>query len=183
MRNKRTTPEINSSSMADIAFLLLIFFLVTTQFVTDKGILIQLPPKIDQPDQLIPEREILLVQINSHNAIMVNKDRVEDPKELIEIVRGHVMNHGQDPDLSTKPDRAIVSVKADRGTRYDVYMAVMDAVDQAYNEMYAEKVGITLGEWLGLNTSKSARDRELYDRAKEGLPKQVSLAEPSDIEG
>ena len=186
MKKSRQSPEINSSSMADIAFLLLIFFLVTTQFASDKGILIQLPPKIEDQEREeinIPDYEILTILINSSDKLLVEGDRMDEVSDLVQTVKDHVLNNGQNPEYSSKPEKAIVSIKADRGTTYEMYLSVLDAVDQAYNEIYAEKLGITAAEFLALDRVKSERDKAMYDRAKEGLPKQVSIAEPTDIGG
>ena len=181
MRNSKKSPEINSSSMADIAFLLLIFFLVTTQFSSDKGILIQLPPKLDEvpPEQVdIPEKEILTVLINSADALLVEGDRMDVVTDLTQKVKDHVLNNGQDPTLSSLPTKAIVSIKADRGTSYEMYLSVLDAVDKAYNEMYAARLGITVEEWGELDSNS-----EQYKLVKKEMPKQVSIAEPTDIGG
>ncbi|HAA14886.1 MAG TPA: hypothetical protein DCE41_25625 [Cytophagales bacterium] len=180
MRNSKKAPEINSSSMADIAFLLLIFFLVTTQFASDKGILIQLPPKLDEkpPELEIPDYQILTVLINSYDNLLVNNDPMKEVTDLTQKVKDHVLNNGVDPTLSTAPDKAIVSIKSDRGTTYEMYLSVLDAVDQAYNELYADKLGITPAEFRELDNSS-----EEYQKAKEGMPKQVSIAEPTDIGG
>lgn len=181
MRNSKKAPEINSSSMADIAFLLLIFFLVTTQFASDKGILIQLPPKLDEipPEQIeIPDYEILTVLINSADALQVEGDRMDDVADLVQMVKDHCLNEGRDPDFSSAREKAIVSIKADRGTSYEMYLSVLDAVDQAYNEMYARYLQISAFEFTELD-----RGSEQYDAAKAWLPKQVSIAEPTDIGG
>jgi len=168
--------------MADIAFLLLVFFLVTTIFTSDRGLLMQLPPKLDQPKQEIPEKEIMSIMINSNDDLLIEGERVESPELVASLVKEHLLNHGADPTLSSNPEKAIVSIKADRGTTYSVYLAVLDAVDQAYNEIYANKLGIEVSDWLALNPGGSGVERSMYNRAKQGFPRQVSLAEPTDIQ-
>lgn len=183
MRKERNTPEINSSSMADIAFLLLIFFLVTTQFASDKGLLTQLPPYEDEPPEVpMKEREIYKIQINSADKLLVEEEPMEDASLIREGIIAHVLNNGVDPDLSTEPKKAVVSIKADRGTTYERFIEVMDQVDMAYNELYGRQVGITGEEFRSLDM-KNDRDRALYDEARKAFPKAVSIAEPTNIGG
>ena len=178
MAKKSFKTTINSSSMADIAFLLLIFFLVTTMFSVDQGLPMQLPPKVDVPvTQNIPEHEILQVLLNSQDQLMVNGDRLPVEK-LAALVQDHVINYGKSPRLSSDPKKAIVSIKADRGTSYAAYLAVLDAVEEAYNGLYAEKLNISLEEFRVLD-----RSSEQYQYAKRGMPRQVSIAEPTDFGG
>ena len=93
-RNRdRGGPEINSSSMADIAFLLLIFFLVTTTIANDKGISLLLPPKPDDMEEIdikIQERNIFKVLINSADQLLVEGQPMEDPMLIREMVKVHV---------------------------------------------------------------------------------------------
>lgn len=180
MKSKKKAPEINSSSMADIAFLLLIFFLVTTQFSSEKGILLQLPPiqPEDQPIIEIPEHEILVVLVNSADRLLVNGDVMDDVGDLVQKVKDHCLNNGVDPTLSSEPKKAIVSIKADRGTTYEMYLSVLDAVDRAYNEMYADHLDIPIADVLKLENGS-----EQYKSSREYVPKQVSIAEPTDIGG
>lgn len=167
--------------MADIAFLLLIFFLVTTIFTSDRGLLLQLPPKIEHPPQEIPEKEIMSIMINSQDEFLVEGERITTTERVARLVKEHLLNHGAAPHLSSNPQKAIVSIRADRGTTYSTYLAVLDAVDRAYNEIYAAKLGIEVSDWLALNPGGSAVERSMYNRAKLGFPKQVSLAEPTGI--
>ena len=81
-RKKKSMPGINSSSTADIAFMLLIFFLTTTSMDTDKGLARRLPPPPDpsvkQDDNLkVKERNVLQVRINKDNQLMVGSERLD----------------------------------------------------------------------------------------------------------
>ena len=94
-RSKRQSSEVNAGSMADIAFLLLIFFLVTTTIASDKGIYVQLPPKPeDQVDVKLNERNIFNILINSRDMMLVE----ENPMEISELkaeVKKFITNNGK----------------------------------------------------------------------------------------
>lgn len=192
-RKDRGSAQINSGSMADIAFLLLIFFLVTTQIATDKGILIRLPPKPDPneppPDIKFNQRNIFKILINSQDDLLVEDEPLRDVTLLKDMVKKFVLNNGRDPDLSDSPSDAIVSIKADRGTSYDIFINVYDQCEAAYMEMYGEKVGLTAEEFRKLDRS-DPEQKKLYDRAREvgedgkpQFPKQISIADPTKYGG
>lgn len=195
--------------MADIAFLLLIFFLVTTTIANDKGIGMLLPPPPDpnQPevDIKIPERNIFKILANSQDKLLVeNEPYVGTMDELKQQVKEFILNFGnpgpegvevynslppslkafvnqsgRKPESSDDPTagNAIVSFKANRGTSYDLYINVLDAVTAAYNEVYAERVGITVDEWLTLDRDDEIQ-KDMYLRGRDGIPKAISIAEP-----
>ena len=151
-RNKgRDNPEINSSSMADIAFLLLIFFLVTTTIANDRGLSLQLPPNpedIENIDIKIPERNLFKIQINSADRLLVEGEPFEqDVTEIKEMIKDFVLNNGRDPESSDSPKDAIVSLKTDRGTSQERYIEVLDEIQGAYYDMYAARIGVTNKEW------------------------------------
>jgi len=198
----RGTPEVNSGSMADIAFLLLIFFLVTTTIANDKGILMQLPPPPEEEIEVkLQERNIFKILANSNDQLLVeNEPFNKSTGELKEMVKKHILNFGeissteaidlynslpgslksqvkQDPASSDSPGDAIVSFKANRGTSYELYIDVLDALHSAYNEIYAERAGITAEEFLQLDQSDDLQKR-IYKEARAGIPKAISIAEP-----
>lgn len=182
-RGKRAMPEINSGSMADISFLLLIFFLMTTTIATDRGIMLQLPPKPEQNQQQtveIQERNLFKIYLNSKDNLLVEGDPMDDMNRLKTLVKEFVLNYKANPGLSDSPEAAVISFKTDRGTTYERYLEVLDVVTAAYNEMYGERVGITSEEFRTLDL-KSPREKELYDRARENFPKNISFAEPSKV--
>ncbi len=207
-RKQRKQPEVNSSSMADIAFLLLIFFLVTTTIATDKGLTLRLPPKPD-PNQPPPDitknaRNIFKINVNSQDRIMVEDEILEDITELKGMVADFVLNFGQpkpddlklfnslpaslkakskqSPELSDSPGEAVVSFKTDRGTSYDIYVEILDQLQGAYYEIYAVRAGISSAEFRNLDRSKPDQKR-LYTLARNGFPMNISIAEPSKIGG
>lgn len=178
---------MNSGAMADIAFLLLIFFLVTTQILTNKGLTIMLPPKQppDQQEQVeIKEKNLFKVRVNSNDALLVEGERMDlnNLSTLKSDAKEFILNRGEDPTLSDSPEDAIVSLKTNRGTSYDVYISVLDALQGAYYEIYADRAGISVDQWRKLNT-KNPEDKEIYEDAREGIPMNISIAEPTDIGG
>ncbi len=193
-RNKRGNPEINSSSMADIAFLLLIFFLVTTTIANDKGLMIQLPPKpddIENIDVKLKEKNLFKVYVNSFDKLLVEGEPMQDISQLREKVKEHVTNNGRNPEMSDSPKKAVVSFKTDRGTSYELYISVLNELQGAYYEMYAERVGVSVGAWRDLSTKlDDPENRRLYDKGRDVnangdvmFPMNISIAEPSKIGG
>ena len=145
---KRSAPEVNAGSMADIAFLLLIFFLVTTTIETDSGLNRKLPPIEDVVDPpIIKEKNILPVVINKNNKLLVEEELVE-LKDLRSVAMEFLDNGGgkgedacdfcrgkRSPSSSDNPEKAIISLKNDRETAYKVYIAVQNELVAAYNEL------------------------------------------------
>lgn len=194
-RNKgRENPEINSSSMADIAFLLLIFFLVTTTIANDKGLLIPLPPDPEQlpPEDIkIPERNLFKIQVNSADKMLVEGEPfTSEVSEIKQMIKDFVNNNGADPTSSESPKKAIVSLKTDRGTTQAKFIEVLDNIQAAYYEMYADRAGVSTEQWRKIiDNLKEPDNRRLYDigRGKEEgdvkYPMNISIAEPSKIGG
>ena len=125
----RKSPEVNAGSMADIAFLLLIFFLVTTTIETDSGINRKLPPMEDQIDPpIIKEKNIFTVVVNKYSQILV-EEVLTDIKDLRGLAIDFLDNGGgigeeacdycqgeRSPRSSDNPEKAIISLKNDRET-------------------------------------------------------------------
>jgi biopolymer transport protein ExbD len=180
----RGSQQINSGSMADIAFLLLIFFLVTTTIASDKGLPLILPPKPD-PNQPPPEidknaRNIFKILINSRDQMLVEDEYMElsEMYKLKPMIKEFLLNYGRNPQLSDNPEEAVVSLKTDRGTSYEVYIDVYNEILAAYNEIYAERAGITVEQWRNLDL-KDPRQKQMYDDARDGFPRNISIAEPN----
>lgn len=184
-KRNREGAEVNSSSMADIAFLLLVFFLVTTTIPNDKGLLIQLPPnEEDTPpeDIKLKERNVFTVRINSADNLLVEDEPLTDVYRLKEMIKEHVLNNGADPNLSESPLDAVVSLKNDRGTSYERFVTVLDQMQAAYYEIYAERVNMTATEYRNLDR-KDPEQLELINRGKEGIPMAISIAQPTKFGG
>ena len=205
-RSGRKLPEVNSSSMADIAFLLLVFFLVTTTIATDKGLTLTLPPKADPneppPDITKNERNIFKILVNSSDRILIEDEPVTDLSGLRVQVKEFILNFGKpaedyvpiynslpqglkvlsqkNPISSDDPKEAVVSFKADRGTSYDIYIAILDELQGAYYEIYGERIGLTADEFRSLDRKKP-KEMAKYKTAREGIPMNISIAEPTKI--
>ena len=200
--------EVNAGSMADIAFLLLIFFLVTTTIASDKGILNILPPKLDPnvppPDIKKNERNIFNILINANDDLLVEGEYRRSPEGLDEDIKSFILNFGA-PDeeavtlfnslpaslqaqaerraeSSDHPKEAVVSIKTDRGTSYELYLEVFDLAKKAYFEIYGQRVGMTADEYRKL-TGDDTASKLLQDNGKEGIPMAISIAEPNKIGG
>ncbi|NIK73844.1 biopolymer transport protein ExbD [Thermonema lapsum] len=182
-KKERQAPEISAGAMADIAFLLLIFFLVTTQFPAEEGIPMVLPPKKDpnqeQLQKEINDRNLFKILVNRNDELLV-EDEIMDLANLKEAVKRHITNNGRDPKLSDSPQKAVVSIKVDRGTSYDMYIKVLDRVKQAYHEARAEALGITVEQYLAIKEDKLPPDmKQKYQQVKERIPMMISIADPN----
>ncbi|EMR00902.1 ExbD/TolR family protein [Cesiribacter andamanensis] len=179
-KRNRESAEVNSSSMADIAFLLLVFFLVTTTIPNEKGLLIQLPPADTEiTDVKLKERNVFTVRINSADRLLVENEPLEDVYRLKQMVKDHVMNPRREGDKAESPEKAVISLKNDRGTSYDRFITVLDQLQGAYYEIYAERAGgLTAQEYRNLDRT-DPRQLELYNKGKEGIPMAISIAQPT----
>jgi biopolymer transport protein ExbD len=139
---KRSAPEVNAGSMADIAFLLLIFFLVTTTIETDQGINRKLPPIEEQEDPPeIKMKNIFTVLVNKNDQLLV-EEKVMELSELREAAIAFLDNGGdgscthckgaKDPASSDNPDKAIISLQNDAETSYKAYISVQNELVAAY---------------------------------------------------
>jgi biopolymer transport protein ExbD len=155
---KRAAPEVNAGSMADIAFLLLIFFLVTTTIEKDKGILRSLPPIDDSQTEppIIKERNLFTILVNRDDRLLVEEKEmdIKDLKqaaidfldnggatnaegERCDYCKGKRLNTEQHGDRASSdhPDKAIITLKHDRETSYGRYIEVQNELVAAYNEL------------------------------------------------
>ncbi|EMQ96217.1 Biopolymer transport exbD protein [Xanthomarina gelatinilytica] len=150
---KRSAPEVNAGSMADIAFLLLIFFLVTTTIETDSGLNRKLPPIDDteQEDVIIKEKNIFQLNVNKNNQLFLKtggEEKVIQIKDLRKAAVAFLDNGGgtgpdackrcqgkKNPRSSDNFDKAIISLQSDRATKYDTYIAVQNEIIAAYNTL------------------------------------------------
>ena len=192
--SKREDPQINSSSMADIAFLLLIFFLVTTTIANDRGLLLPLPPDpetLEDVEIKIPERNIFKIQINSADRLLVEGEPLTDISSIGPMIKEFVLNNGRNPESSDSPKDAIVSLKTDRGTSQKMFIEVLDVIQGAYYDMYGDRAGVTNAQWrkiidnLGDPENKRLYDlgRGIDDQGKPEFPMNVSIAEPTKVGG
>lgn len=156
MRNSRKTPDLHAGSMADIAFLLLIFFLVATTIPNDKGISRNLPdpcrPGQVPCDKKITERNVLRIVMNEKGSLLVNNDRTI-LTDLKSIVKEFIDNNGDKScnyckgsaflSSSENPAKAAVSLATHREAPYKDFIALQDELTAAYYELravYAQEV-------------------------------------------
>lgn len=172
-KRERESADINGSSMADIAFLLLIFFLVTTTINVDTGIGMVLPPPVteDNPPPPIKERNLMNILVNETGLIMM--DEVATPinevqTKLIEFIK----NPENSEELSASPQAAIVSIKTVRETPYRIYIDMLDEVIGTYAALRNEAALANFGrEYASLNQQQRETVNDIY-------PKKISIAEP-----
>ena len=173
---RRSAPEVNAGSMADIAFLLLIFFLVTTTIEKDKGIARQLPPMEEQdPDDKvkIKERNLFIVNVNKNDQLLV-EDELMQIKDLRAAAVAFLDNGGgenadgnkcdyckgkKDPRSSDHPDKAIISLKNERQTSYGFYISVQNELVAAYNVLRNRRA-------LEIGPQKGFRDMNFLEMQK-----------------
>ncbi|TCK69279.1 biopolymer transport protein ExbD [Winogradskyella wandonensis] len=144
---RRNAPTVNAGSMADIAFLLLIFFLVTTTISADKGILRKLPADCAEPpcNVTINDRNIFKIFVNRNNEIMIEDKDIIELSELKETLIRFIDNNGDNScnycngerlaTSSNKPSEAVISLKHDALTNYNAYIKVQDEISKAYLEL------------------------------------------------
>ena len=189
---KRKTPGLNTSSMADISFLLLTFFLLTSSINTDQGIARRLPPPLppnqDKPPE-VRERNIFIVKINSKDRLLFNGEigNVRDLKDRAKEFLGNPQNKETLPEKedvyieefhATYPvSKGIISLQNDRGTSYDMYIQVQNELTAAINEMRNDLAKDKFGK--GYADIKNEQ-RDAIDKA---IPIAISEAEPKNVEG
>lgn len=178
-RKDRGQPEVNASSMADIAFLLLVFFLVATAIVKDQGERLILPKWADKTEDVeLDERNVFKVLVNSKDMLLV-EDSPMNLKDLRAECRLFLSNKGRLAKYSVSPAKAVVSYKADRGTSYETYLIVLDELKAAYHELRAESLDMSVNEYLKLNRD-ILEDKKLLKEASDVYPMNLSIAEPTD---
>ena len=203
---RRETPEINAGSMADIAFLLLIFFLVTTTMNVDSGISKKLSekPPADYVPPVIKERNIFEVNINRNNELLVEGERI-DVKEIKEAAVKFIDNGGGEGKLvdgvstgpcdyckgeksttsSDHPNKAIISVQSDRGTEYGTYIIVQNELLRAYTELRNRlceeryNMSFTELEKLYKDDRNNLELKKKVEDIKTAYPQIISDAEPT----
>ena len=206
MSRRKGAPEVNAGSMADIAFLLLIFFLVTTTIETDAGLDRMLPP-IEPPDTdvVIKQKNIFVVNINKYGQLLV-EDQLMDIRDLRAAAIAFLDNGGsptgtpeycnyckgkRDEKSSDSPQKAIISLKNDRETTYSTYITVKNELVAAYNDLRNREAKRLYGrdfiemesEYLNPETPSSVRDelKEKVQKIQELFPQKLSEAETSKI--
>jgi len=173
-KKNRMTNEINAGSMADIAFLLLIFFLVTTTIAEDKGVLIKLPPWSNEPPPplVLNTRNVYSVLVNADNQLLV-RGELMDIKTLKENTKKFIANPENAPNMAVAPDQALISLKNDRGTKYSTYIEVYNELKSAYSELWDDAA---LKKYKRPMSELNGAEE---DEIKKEIPFVISEAEPT----
>lgn len=170
--------------MADIAFLLLVFFLVTTEIDIDEGINVALPPWSDVPPPPVElnDKNTLTVLINSRNQLLVEEE-LDDIDNLRKRTIEFLSNNGRNPELSSSPQDAVVSFKGDVGTSYETYIQVYNELRGAYNDLRNDLTRKkTNGRISNFNElDRTTRDSIVIEEIKLEMPIRLSEAEPTKL--
>ena len=187
----RKTPEVRADSQADIAFLLLIFFLVATTMNSDKGLSRVLPPlppeDVKVEDQKIKDRNVLLVFVNAAGQVMAG-DESMDIRGLKDKAKEFVLNEANDENLPEKEDKeidmpdgskwvypeskGIISLQTTRDTNYDIYISVQNELTAAFNEIRDD---VAMKKFQAKFSELTEDERSVITKA---VPMKISEAEP-----
>lgn len=186
-KSSRKVPGLNSSSTADISFILLIFFLITTSMDTDMGLTRRLPewdPNAQEEEVKIKERNVMTVLVNANNEILC-RGEVINISELKDRAKEFIANPDDKANLPAKEEydikgfgtvvttvKHVISLQTDRSTDYDIYFKVQNELSKAYNELRDEWCWVTFHHhWIDCT-----EDQQTY--AKGMYPSKISEAEP-----
>ena len=188
--SKRKTPSLNTQSTADIAFLLLCYFLMVSTMDQNNGLQRRLPPMPDQnqkaEDQKVNRRNIIVVKINSADRLLAGNAPI-DVSQLKDKIKEFLTNPADDPNLPAREDteiegfgtypvsKGVISLQNDRGTSYRAYIAVQNELVKAVNELRDEFGRQHWGEpYVALT-----EDQQTI--VKKAIPQNISEAEPKDV--
>ena len=187
---KRKTPGLNTQSTADIAFLLLCYFLMTSTMDQQNGLQRRLPPMPDKDqkvdDQKVNRRNIIIVKINSADRLFAGNEML-DISQLKDKIKEFLTNPADDPNLPEKEmkdieglgeypvSKGVISLQNDRGTSYQAYIAVQNELVKAVNELRDEFARAKYGKPFAALTETQ------QDIAKKAVPLNISEAEPKDV--
>ena len=191
MGNARKTPEVRADSQADIAFLLLIFFLVATTMNSDKGLSRVLPPlppeDVKVEDIKVKERNILLVFVNAAGQIMAGNESM-DIRGLKDKAKEFILNPMDDENLPEKKEteielgdgskwiypvsEGVVSLQTTRDTSYEVYIMVQNELSRAFNEVRDQ---VAMQKFGSVFADLTEDQRTAITKA---VPQKISEAEP-----
>ena len=198
-KGKRKVPGLNQSSTADISFILLIFFLVTTSMDTDSGLPRRLPewnPDEVEQEMKIKERNVMTVQVNKNNEIYVKNgviNRVIEISELKDIAKEFIANPDDNPNLPVIEPfeiegygtvnttiKHVISLQTDRTTNYEIYFQVQHELSKAYSELRDAWARKNFGKHYNDCDEKTEQPvvRGVYsNKISEAEPKQYGTAQ------
>lgn len=186
----RKTPGLNTQSTADIAFLLLCYFLMTSTMDQQSGLQRRLPPMPDQnqktEDTKVNKRNIIIVKINSSDRLFAG-DQLLDVSQLKDKIKEFITNPNNDPNLPEREmkniegygeypvSKGVISLQNDRGTSYRVYIAVQNELVKAINEVRDDFCKQNYGKAYTFLTEDQQKI------VREAIPQNISEAEPKDV--
>lgn len=186
----RKTPGLNTQSTADIAFLLLCYFLMTSTMDQQSGLQRRLPPMPDQnqktEDTKVNKRNIIIVKINSSDRLFAG-DQLLDVSQLKDKIKEFITNPNNDPNLPEREmkniegygeypvSKGVISLQNDRGTSYRAYIAVQNELVKAINEVRDDFCKQNYGKAYTFLTE------DLQKIVREAIPQNISEAEPKDV--
>lgn len=175
-KKNRMSNEINAGSMADIAFLLLIFFLVTTTIAEDRGVLVGLPiwSEEEPPTLNMKKRNIFPILVNADNQLLVRGELAE-VSDMRERTKEFIMNPKNSEEMAERPNKAIVSIQNDRATKYATYLDVYNEVKAAYRELWDEAGNKRFGKNFEFLTGDQQKE------IKADIPLVISEADPTEF--
>ncbi|MDR0995005.1 MAG: biopolymer transporter ExbD [Tannerella sp.] len=190
MAKKKKVPELNGTSSADIAFIMLLFFLLTSSMNTDRGLARKLPPPVPKDQKQdkvdVKKRNMLVVLINSGNEVSVNYQPIQ-LSELKDRVKQFIVNADNDPSLPEKVEEDVpyfgkvmvtknhvISLQNDRGTSYQKYIDVQNELVRAYNELRDQLSESKFGKKFDDLTE------DQQDAVQKIYPQKISEAEPKN---
>jgi biopolymer transport protein ExbD len=188
----RKTPGLNTASSADIAFLLLTFFLLTSSINTEQGIPRRLPPPKDPNEEVLKadvnKRNLLDVRVNANDAILVNEKAISI-SELTEIAKNFLANPTNDPELPMKEQKdidgigdfqvskGVISLTNNQSTTYNMYVQVQNELQRAINELRNQVSQNYFGK------KYDNLDTALQKAVQKAIPANISEAKPKDYGG
>ncbi len=188
----KKTPEVPAASLADIAFMLLIFFLVTTTMDVDSGLERRLPPFVENPEDddtpPIKERNVFIVLVNKDNQLLVEGEwmQISDLREKAKEFMANPFDLENLPEKEFKEvpffgevgiSKGVISLQNDLGTQYGTYIAVQNELVGAINELREELAKSQFGK------SYASLEKEQQDAVREIYPQRISEAEPKKVGG
>lgn len=162
--------------MADIAFLLLIFFIITSSIVNDTGVKMTLPVLQEPVPVETDQRDVCMVIMNTEGRLLVEDEPMEVAR-LKDFIKKFIGNKGQNPEWSTSPKKALIVLKQSRGANYNEYLKVTNQIQQAYFELWSGLAGVsteTLVSWDVENNQGLSRQ---LDQLRDQIPYNFSVAQ------
>ena len=161
--------------MADIAFLLLIFFIITTNAVQNSVVQLVLPILEEPIEVEVVDKNVCMIVMNPSNKLLV-EEKPLDVSKLKEFVKGFILNNGKNPEMSDSPKEAIVILKMSRGAQYDEHIKVVNQIQQAYFELWANLQGISPEQLIAWDVERNVELSKQLDKLREEIPYNFSIS-------